>query len=56
MMAGGCWWDKGKPRLRTVPYLPFGHVYPGDVALLPNQLAQQVAVSAAAAAQIQDPA
>lgn len=37
-------------------YLALGHVYPGDMALLPNQLAQQVAVSAAAAAQVQDPA
>lgn len=41
---------------RFVPYLALGHIYPGDVALLPDQLAQQVAVPATAAAQVQDPA
>lgn len=44
----------GSPK--SVPYLALGHIYPGDVALLPDQLAQQEAVPAAAAAQVQNPA
>lgn len=54
MMGGAAGRMKGSPR--SVPYLALSHIYPGDVALLPNQLAQQVAVPAAAAAQVQDPA
>lgn len=47
---------QSKPTGFPVPYLALGHVDAGDVAPLPNQLAQQVAVPAAAAAQVQDPA
>lgn len=49
-------WGRGDPVGGPVPYLCLSHVDASDMALLPHQLAQHVAVPATAAAQVQDPA
>lgn len=53
------WWVDGEGKRGSpgyVLYLFLSHVYPSDMASLPDQLAQQVAVSATATTQVQDPA